>query len=837
MAPTNILRDELGSPGSSVLGLTPNQVMTISKAFKTAVRRLLGAPAQGPRRLRDNGGSRYSIRPIVALVASSLVSTAAQSEDSPAKDAPGFESTIRPFVERYCSRCHGERRQRADLDLDEYLEAAKPDQHREIWSKVLHMVKQHEMPPEKSRQPSAEERADVVRWLDNEINRFECDGDIDPGRVTLRRLNRSEYQNTVRDLLGVSFNAGTTFPADEVGYGFDNIGDNLSIPTLLFEKYLDAAEEIVEAAVDRDYLAYFAPRRLQAERLNYPDHAHPTGNACLLIGREGEASGKVRVEHDGRYAFRARAYGQQAGPDVVRMALRIDGKPIREFEVKAEEENPATYSAEVDLRAGEHAFGVAYLNNYLMPNHPDPKLRGDRNLVVDWLEVELREIHSRAAGSAASAKASPKPSHRRIFSQSLSGDFEQTATRILRDFGRRAYRRPLGERDLNRLLRLVNGARQAGDSRADAVLVGIKAALVSPYFLFRVEAGAEVSTRPDVERLDDYSLASRLSYFIWSSMPDPELFALAERGELGRVEVLEAQVRRMLTDDRAAAFTQNFAGQWLQVRLLETTTPDPGTYPKFDAGLKRAMAEETLRFFGVVLRENRSLLELIDADFSVLNERLARHYGIDGVQGEEFRKVALAGRARGGVLTQASFLTLTSNPTRTSPVKRGKWILEQILGTPPLPPPPDVEDLAEDEEAILSGSLRQRMEEHRKNPNCAVCHRRMDALGFAFENFDGVGAWREFDGKFLIDPAGTLPDGRNFSGAQELRRILLSEKEQIARNLAEKVLTYALGRGLEYYDQCAVREIVEATAADEYRLQRLIMTVVTTDPFLFRRRP
>jgi hypothetical protein len=420
----------------------------------------------------------------------------------------------------------------------------------------------------------------------------------------------------------------------------------------------------------------------------------------------------------------------------------------------------------------------------------------------------------------------------------------EAARRILTEFARRAYRRPVSPQEVERLLQLVDKARQDGDGPEEALQVAFKAVLVSPHFLFRIERDPAPDEKrplplpaeryvPGVYPISEYELATRLAYFLWSSMPDEELFQLADKGQLR--QNLDAQVKRMLQSPKSRALVENFAGQWLQLRNLSSIMIDPKLFPRYDAFMRESMQRETEMYFEYILREDRSILEFLDSDYTFLNERLARHYGIEGVQGLEMRLVKLPDRRRGGILTHASILTVTSNPTRTSPVKRGKFILENILGTPPPPPPPDVPELDNDKNAVLTGSLRQRMEKHRENPGCAVCHVKMDALGFGLENFDAIGAWRTKDGSFEIDPSGTLPDGTTFRNPAELRQALLQQADQFRRCLAEKLLTYALGRGLEPTDNVFLREIVAQTKQGGDRFSALILAIVHSDPFQLRR--
>jgi hypothetical protein len=404
------------------------------------------------------------------------------------------------------------------------------------------------------------------------------------------------------------------------------------------------------------------------------------------------------------------------------------------------------------------------------------------------------------------------------------------AREIMNAFMARAFRRPSTAAEVDRLLELVKVAESEQENFATSIGLAVQAILVSPHFLFRVELDPEpkpLASRP----INDYELASRLSYFLWSSMPDDELFGQARRGTLRKGDQLDLEVKRMLQDPKAQALVENFAGQWLQLRNLKIASPDKLAYPDFDEPLRSAMVEETELFFAAVMKEDRSVLDFIDGDFTFVNERLARHYGIADVKGPQFSRVALDGRQRGGVLTHASVLTVTSNPTRTSPVKRGKWVLENLLGTPPPPPPPGVPPLGEATGAAVGGSLRERMEQHRVKADCAVCHNRMDPLGFGLENYDGIGAWRTEDGKFKIDPSGTLPGGQSFAGPRELKAILKARQDDFVRCLAEKMLTYGLGRGVEYYDKGAVSDIVAAVRQNDYRFSSLILAVVHSGPF------
>ena len=782
--------------------------------------------------------ARIGLAMLVVVLAS--VAVFADDARAPTPSAParksagaGLNATTSAFLSKYCINCHGGTKPKGDLNLAAFGDEASVTRARKVWSRVKEYVESGEMPPEGKPQPAEAESKAFAGWVQSTLAKADCGGQLDPGQVTLRRLNRSEYNNTIRDLVGVDFRPADDFPSDDVGYGFDNIGDVLTLPPILMERYLEAAEKIAEQAIVAGPSASQGPTKLY-EAADLPSTAggSPHGGS----GRVLASIGTIEVAHtfprDAEYLLRIRAYGEQAGPEPVKMGFVLDGKRLKTVEVRAVQKEPAVYEYRVKLRGGTRRFGAAFLNDFYDEKNPDPKRR-DRNLVVDSFEVQ----------GPIQTKDSPLPeSHRRIIFKTPTQQNRDVLVReVLARFATRAYRRPVTPGELARLVKFVDLAQQNGDSFERGVQVAVEAILVSPQFLFRVEldhrprtsplkgSGVGVASSP----IDDFELASRLSYFLWSSMPDDELFKLALDGKLRSGDTLETQVRRMLRDPKARALVEDFAGQWLQIRNLKTVNPDRGRFPNFDNALRSAMLTETELFFGAIVRDDRSVLDLLDADFTYVNERLAKHYGIPGVKGDEFRRIALKGGERGGVLTQASILTITSNPTRTSPVKRGKWILEQILGAPPPPPPGDVPPL--DGSKKLTGTLRQKMEQHRANPACASCHAKMDPLGFGFENFDAIGAWREKDGDAAIDSSGVLPSGQKFRGPRELKAILKARDKDFVRCMTEKMLTYALGRGVEYYDACAVDAIVAGMAKNRYKFSQLILEIVKSDPFQKRK--
>ncbi len=749
-----------------------------------------------------------------------LIAVLAPTAPSAEAQAPSaYSRQVVPVLAKYCVGCHGPTKAKGGLNLAAFGDEVAVFKDPKAWQKVLDHVEGGSMPPDDAPQLPQGEAAALVQALQSLVSRANCRINLDPGRVTLRRLNREEYNNTVRDLVGVDFRPADDFPSDDVGYGFDNIGDVLSLPPLLMEKYLAAAEAIAQEAILADDAPRGPTRQWKAGALaKTGDAGHADDQGGFLMYSNAEIGVAGAFPKSGTYLLRARAYGQQAGKDAPRMAFRVDGHEAKAFDVKGEEENPATFEAKVKVKhAGR--FSVAFTNDAYFPDSPDAHHR-DRNLYVESLEV---------VGPLYSLPHDLPESHKRIiFKRPNHLNRREVAREVLARFASRAYRRPATEAEVARLVSLVELAGREGEKFERGIQLAVQAVLISPHFLFRVE----LETRPGAPRaLTDLELASRLSYFLWSSMPDDELLGLAGRNQLRAGANLDAQVARMLKDPKAGALVENFSGQWLQTRKLALASPDRGQFATFDDALRLDMKREVELFFAAVVHDDRPISDFLHADYTFLNERLARHYGIAGVKGTEFRRVALTDRRRGGVVTMASTLTVTSNPTRTSPVKRGKWVLEEILGSPPPPPPPGVADLADGEKEAAKGSLRTRLEKHRADPNCASCHARMDPLGFALENFDGVGAFRDRDGSFPVDASGVLPNGQSFVGPVELKVVLLLRIKPFAATLTEKMLTYALGRGLEDTDRCVVDKLAEATLADGARFSRLISGIVHSDPF------
>ena len=757
----------------------------------------------------------FAPAPEVSPIASSVGVQVVAADEPPPPDV--FREEMLPFVEKFCSDCHNADDAQGGLDFSKYAASSSEDiikgKAREHWQTVLAMLETGAMPPVDVDQPPKEQREKLTVWLEDALFNLDCELIGDPGRVTVRRLNRAEYNNTVRDLLGVDFRPADNFPSDDVGYGFDNIGDVLSLSPLLLEKYLDAAESVALDAVPV-YSEKERTRRFAGNDLKNKSR-YNLGGEFWSMPWSGELFFSFDAKVDGDYEVAIRAREDPAGDESAKMDLRLDGKAAKSFVVKGRK--PSIHRTTLSLTRGEHRIGVAFTNDFYKEGV------GDRNLHVAHVEVVqplIREQLSRFIIDW------PQESGRSI---------RESAAMSLEPFLRRAFRRSPTDDEVQKYAGVVDMVVADGESFEFGMQLAVQAVLVSPSFLFRVESD-ERPDDPMAERgLTDFELASRLSYFLWSSMPDDELLDLAERGELRQPETLRQQTIRMLTDGKSQAIVDNFAEQWLNLRSLDELSPDPAVFPEWDDELRAAMKGESLAVFEAIMRDDRNVLDLLDADFTFVNERLAKHYGIEGIAGAEFQRVSLDPKQRSGVLTHASILTLTSNPNRTSPVKRGKWIMENILGKEPPPAPPGVPELEETQKSKPNASLREQLEQHRADPGCAACHRTMDDIGFGLENFDAIGRWRDDDDGRPIDASGELSAGQSFSGPVELVKILKTRSTEFVRVFSERMLTYALGRGLEYYDRCAVDDILKRLRQNDYRFSELILALVESEPFLKRR--
>lgn len=740
-----------------------------------------------------------------------------------------FHGKVQPYLKTYCVECHTGDQSEAGIVLDGFStdsDDAPARKDRKTWERVVRMLEAGAMPPgDHPVRPKPEDTTAVVAWMDERVFRVDCALPNDPGRVTVRRLNRNEYNNTVRDLLGVTIRPADDFPSDDVGYGFDNIGDVLSLPPLLMEKYLDAAEKVARAVI-----VVADPKgsvqRVEGDSLDKSGQFGVNEENAVGIFSSGNVSKEFKFPIAGEYTLRVEAMADQAGPDLAKVELRLDGRPVKSFDV-AGQHKLGTYETTIKVDAGNRTVAGAFTNDYYAPKAKNPKDR-DRNLYVKSLEVQ---------GPIGISAADFPETHRRLVTARPDErrSLHDAARQVLRPLVKRAFRRPVADDEVEPFVKLVEFAVKQGDPYERGLQVALQGVLVSPHFLFRIERDPDPDNPKAKRTVTGAELASRLSYFLWSSMPDEELARAGENGELLKPDGLRRQTTRMLADPKSRAFVENFGGQWLNLRNLDELTPDPKLFPDFNPALKADMRKETELFFQHIVRNDRSLLDFIDGKYTFLNDRLAKHYGLPSPGSDEFKEVKLEDARRAGVLTQASILTLTSDPTKTSPVKRGKWILENILGSAPPPPPPNVPELAETQKANPNLTLRQQLEIHRKNPACATCHQQMDPLGMGFENFDAIGRWREKDNDQPIDSSGTLPTGETFSGPAELRAVLKTREKKFARHFAAQLLTYALGRGLEPSDRCTVDEIADAAAKDGYRFSVLVQSVVASRPFLNRR--
>jgi uncharacterized protein DUF1592/uncharacterized protein DUF1588/uncharacterized protein DUF1587/uncharacterized protein DUF1585/uncharacterized protein DUF1595 len=764
----------------------------------------------------------------------------------------GFPAATSPSAQRdvvatYCTSCHNERLKTAGLALDR-INIDDVAGSAEIWEKVVRKVRGGLMPPAGARRPDARTRDAFVTAIETELDRAWA-AHPNPGRPLLRRLNRAEYANAIRDLLAMEVDVASLLPPDDSAYGFDNISDALNVSPALQERYLAAAEKIGELAFGDPEMGMLS--ETYHVRGDVSQNQHLDGMPLGTIGG-------TRINHffprDGEYVFQTRLF--RTNFDNMRgieypheFELTIDGARVHQASIggptdlAAAFERPKETADAIDERlgvrvrvsAGPHDVVAAFIGS--APTADATKLRPFLKSAFDTLDWTGRP-HVRMltiTGPFNTTGTGDTPARRRIFTcrpTQPAGEGE-CARQIVTTLARRAFREPVSETDLQPLLAFYKAGRQEGSFDL-GIERALQLILASPKFVFRVERDPSNLAPGTAYKVSDFELASRLSFFLWSSIPDDELLAEARAGRLKNPSVLERQTRRMLADPKGQALVSNFAGQWLHLRNLRNVQPHADDFPDFDDNLRRAFQRETELLFDAVMREDRSVVDLLRADYTFVNERLARHYGIPNVYGSQFRRVPVTDEGRKGLLGHGSILTLTSHATRTSPVVRGKWILENILGTPPPSPPPDVPTLKENEKGQKPKTMREQMAEHRANPTCASCHKIMDPIGFALENFDAVGAWRTEDAGVPIDASGELTDGTRIDGVVALRRALLSRPDLFAGTMTEKLLVYALGRGLDHHDMPVVRAILREAAAKDYRFSSLILGIVDSVPFQMR---
>ncbi len=721
-----------------------------------------------------------------------------------------------------------------------------------LMERVLRKIRTGEMPPAGMPRPPAAALATFTKSLEGTLDQAAA-AHPNPGRPAIHRLNRAEYSNAIRDILALDIQPGSSLPVDDSGYGFDNIGDVLSVSPALLEKYMSVARLISRLAVGDTSVKPSAEDF--AARQDAPGAAGADRNERVSDDLPFDSRGGFSLRYyfpvDAEYVIRVKL-NQGAGEGKSRWEVRqAIPAGLRTIGVTFLRESAKTEAIPGGRRGGAAAAAAAAAGaeGGTQPGGRGQAPMAELDLRLDGAKLKRFEVPEGAGSPQVTGITlggpynvtgpGDTPSRARIFvcHPATAKDEAPCASKILATVGRRAFRRPVTDADLKPLLAFYQSGRAERDFDF-GIEKALRAMLVSPDFLFRVEQDPRGTAAASVYRISDFELASRLSFFLWSSVPDDQLLDLAEKGKLKDPAVLDRQVRRLLDDPRGDSLVSNFAGQWLYIRNLAQQKPDPDAFPEFDESLRQAFRQETELFFRNIVREDRSVMELLDANYTFLNQRLAEHYGIPNIYGPQFRKVALTDPNRGGLLGQGSILTVTSYPNRTSVVQRGKWILDNLLGSPPPPKPPDIPELEAKSKDGKPLTMREQMELHRSNAICASCHARMDPIGFALENFDGVGKWRDRDGGSAIDASGKLPGGVQFQGPAGLKKLLVANYGyQFETTVTEKLLTYALGRGLEYYDKPAVRAIMRQAARDDYRMSALIVAIVKSTPFQMRRTP
>ena len=802
------------------------------------------------------GGLIFQARSAPQQAAPKPVPTASAA---PAATAPAHSAVPAPvdleahkaMLDDYCVVCHNAKAKTAGLSL-ESAPLADITGNSDLWEKVIRKLQAGTMPPKGMPRPEQADLDKLAGLLETTLDRAARDTP-NPGRAPVHRLNRSEYANAVRDLLDLEIDAKELLPPDDEANGFDNIADVLKTSPSLLEQYLSAARQVSSLAVGD--LA--TPPISKLYRIP-PDLAQEVHIEGMPLGTRGGTRMVHNFPLDAQYDFRVsilrNIVGYMTGLEFAhQLEVAIDGVRVFTAPVGGEEDNKmmdanlgiagdaidARLRTRVPIKAGPHVVTVAFArkNNSesdepLQPFTRDLDLQNMNGVpTIDYVEI---------TGPFEGKSSGDTPSRRRIFACHPDRESEEVscARKILTTLARRAYRRPATDEDLETLLSYYQAGRNKPGATFDSgIQNAIRLVLASPKFLFRTETDPATLTGGATYRVHDLDLASRLSFFLWSSTPDDELLTLASQGKLKDRLVLEAQVKRMIASPRSEALTKNFASQWLYLRNLAATNPDTTVFPNFDDNLRQAFRRETELFFESIIKENRSVVDLMNADYTFVNERLAKHYGIPNIYGSHFRRVKLADEARRGLLGKGSTQLVTAYPTRTSPVLRGKWILENILGTPPPAPPPNVPALKENTEGTTQLSMRQLMEQHRASPACSGCHQLMDPLGFVMENYDGTGAWRTRELAGPIDASGELADGTHVNGIGELRRALMKHPEQFVETMTEKLLIYALGRGLESYDMPAIRTVVKDASRSNYRFQSIILGIVNSTPFRMRMKP
>ena len=824
-------------------------------------------------------GAHVVVASVWLLSAGWAVIGAAAAQDAPAPAASAVAANHRAVLDKYCVTCHNPRTKASDLALDT-VDVARPSSNAQVWEDVIRKLRARSMPPQGMPRPDEASYIALTTWLESELDRAGAAAP-NPGRPLIRRLNRSEYANAVRDLLDLDVDVSSMLPPDDSAFGFDNIADMLGTSPALLERYLVAADRVSALAVGAPVAPGSDVYRIRQDR---SQDQHIEG---LPLGSVGGLVVTHNFPLDGEYHFSLALY--RTNLESIRglehphqIEITIDGARVFITTIGGEVEKPeagggrgggpsitdrsdavdARLQIRVPVTAGPHTVGATFVrkigegsqrlrpflrssagtyDNTGRPHIETLTVAGPFNPTGPGNTPSRQRIFSCRPSSRAQedASASAKASARsRRSPQEIKADEDGCATKIVTALSRRAFRRPVTKSEVARILEFYKTGREKGTFDT-GIQLALRRILASPTFVFRVEedpptrrlrraGGADAPGT--IHRVSDVELASRLSFFLWSSIPDEQLLDLAARGQLSQPAVLEREVKRMIADRRSDAFVSNFAGQWLHLRNLKTITPNHDEFPDFDDTLREAFQREAELFFDSIMREDHNVLDLLTADYTFVNERLAKHYGVPYVYGSQFRRVTLTEDARRGLLGKGALLMVTSRADRTAPVLRGKWILENVLGTPPPPPLPNVGPLpASSQEAPKT--LRARMEAHRASPTCAGCHKLMDPLGFALENFDGVGAWRTRESGVPLDASGVLADGTKVDGVVALRHALEARSDVFVRTLTEKLMIFAMGRGLQHYDMPVVREIVRKAEKQNNRFSALIMGIVTSTPF------
>jgi hypothetical protein len=758
--------------------------------------------------------------------------------------ASSISAQDRALLDKYCVTCHNQKMKTAGLSL-ETADFVRPSNSADVWEKVIRKVRAEMMPPVGAARPDKSSLDNLASYLETSIDKV-ASLNPNPGRTVLHRLNRAEYGNAIRDLFAISaLDVTSLLPADTEAYGFDNVADVLGTSPALMERYLSAAWKVSSMAVSDPRIT----PTIETFRVRYDlsQHDHIEG---LPIGTRGGMLIKYDFPVDGEYVIRPKLWkttvNQLGGLELAHdLEITFDGARVKlarvggpedernsyEFPSSTADEIEKRFETRLSVKAGPHAVGVAFLKKSSAPSVDllQPYLRDRIDPISPAGIPELDRVT--IEGPFNPKAGSESPSRRRIFvcHPAANSDPLPCAKTILSTVARRAYRRPLTDAETSRLVGFFQTGQKKNGNFDEGIESALAFMLVSPQFLFRFEYDPPNVAPGTTYRVSDLELASRLSFFLWSSIPDDQLLTLAIQGRLRNPAVLEQQVKRMLADERARALGANFAGQWLYLRNMQSVKPDDDAFPDFDDNLRQALKRETEMLFESIVLEDRTALDLLTANYTFVNERLAKHYGIPGIYGDQMRRITVKDDYRRGLLGQGSILTITSMANRTSPVNRGKYVLTNILGTPPPPPPPNVPTLNEAPEKSLS--MRERMAQHRSNTVCANCHKLMDPIGLALENFDGIGRWRDMDGEAAIDPADTLYNGIKVNGPASLREVILSHPDQFVRTMTEMLMTYGLGRGLEYYDMPTVRSVVKDAARSNYRFSSLVLGVVKSAPF------